>query len=117
MLAYGSSGMSTPVELRVGGQNYRVLASADEADLKRLADVVDARLRSLSAPGRQPSPQALVLAAIALAHDLEEERAARLRSEQRAKEMLRALLERVDAALNDGTPATPAPPPTAHPDH
>jgi len=100
--------MGTPVELRVGGQNYRVLASADEADLRRLADVVDARLRSLAAPGRQLSPQALVLAAIALAHDLEEERAARARVEARAKEMLQTLLTRVDAALTD----TPEPPPS-----
>jgi len=92
--------MSTPVELRVGGQNYRVLASANEADLKRLADVVDARLKSLSG-GRQPSPQALVLAAIALAHDLEEERALRKRVEQRAKDMLQTLLARVDAALDE----------------
>gem|GEM_PF-1934497 len=100
------SRMGTPVELRVGGQNYRVLASADEADLRRLADVVDARLRSLAAPGRQVSPQALVLAAIALAHDLEEERAARARVEERAKEMLQTLLTRVDAALAE-TPASP----------
>ena len=93
--------MGNPVELRVGGQNYRVVASADEADLQRLAGVVDARLRSLSQPNRQISPQALVLAAIALAHDLEEERAARRRAEDRSKQMLRALLQRIDAVLEE----------------
>ena len=97
--------MGNPVELRVGGQSYRVVASADEAELRRLAGLVDARLRSLSQPNRQISPQALLLAAIALAHDLEEERAARRRAEERSKQMLRALLQRIDAVLEEA-PAT-----------
>jgi len=92
--------MGTPVELRVGGQTYRVLASADASELRRLADIVDARLRSLTAPGRQVSSQALVLAAIALAHDLEEERGLRRRAEQRSQEMLQSVLTRVDAVLD-----------------
>ncbi|HTA91740.1 MAG TPA: cell division protein ZapA [Polyangiaceae bacterium] len=88
-----------PVELRVGGQTYRVLATAEEADLHRLADVVDDRLRKLTAPGRTVSPQSLLLAALSLAHDLEDERNRRIRSEQRAREMLSGLLSRIDAAL------------------
>jgi cell division protein ZapA len=96
--------MGTPVELRVGGQNYRVLASANEIELRRLADIVDARLRSLAGPGRQVSPQTLLLAALALAHDLEEERGERHKIEERSKEMLRSLLQRIDAALEDESP-------------
>jgi cell division protein ZapA len=88
-----------PVELRVGGQTYRVVATAEEADLHRLADVVDDRLRKLTAPGRSMSPQSLLLAAMSLAHDLEEERNRRVRSEHRAREMLSSLLARIDAAL------------------
>ena len=88
-----------PVELRVGGQTYRVVATAEEADLHRLADVVDERLRTLTAPGRSVSPQSLLLAALSLAHDLEDERSRRLRSEQRAREMLSSLVSRIDAAL------------------
>jgi cell division protein ZapA len=88
-----------PVELRVGGQTYRVIATAEEADLHRLADVVDQRLRKLTAPGRAVSPQTLLLAAISLAHDLEDERNQRVRSEQRAREMLNSLVSRIDAAL------------------
>jgi cell division protein ZapA len=88
-----------PVELRVGGQTYRVIATAEEADLHRLADVVDDRLRKLTAPGRAVSPQSLLLAALSLAHDLEDERNRRVRSEARAREMLSGLLARVDAAL------------------
>ena len=102
-----------PVELRVGGQTYRVVATAEEADLHRLADVVDERLRKLTAPGRSVSPQSLLLAALSLAHDLEDERSRRLRSEQRAREMLSSLVSRIDAALEADSAelsAVPAPP-------
>jgi cell division protein ZapA len=97
---YGRNRMAgTPVELKVGGQTYRVVASAEETELKRLADLVDARLRSMTAPGRPISPQALLLAAISLAHDLEEEKQKRLVLEARSKEMLRSVLARIDAAI------------------
>ena len=97
---YGRRRMAgTPVELKVGGQTYRVVASAEETELKRLADLVDARLRSMTAPGRPISPQALLLAAISLAHDLEEEKQKRLQLESRSKEMLRSVLARIDAAI------------------
>ena len=89
----------TPVDLKVGGQTYRVVASAEETELKRLADLVDARLRSMSAPGRPISPQSLLLAAISLAHDLEEEKRKRIQLEARSKEMLRSVLARIDAAI------------------
>lgn len=89
----------SPVDLKVGGQTYRVVASAEEAELKRLADLVDTRLRSMSAPGRPISPQSLLLAAISLAHDLEEEKRKRALVEARSKEMLRSVLARIDAAI------------------
>ncbi len=106
----------SPVELRVGGQTYRVVASAEEAELRRLADLVDARLRELTGPGRPISPQAMLLAAIALAHDLEEERERRRHVEARSRDMLTSLLERIDKVLEetndaasnqDGVPAAP----------
>jgi cell division protein ZapA len=89
----------SPVELKVGGQTYRVVASAEETELRRLADLVDTRLRSMSAPGRPISPQALLLAAISLAHDLEEEKHKRSLLEARSKEMLKSVLARIDAAI------------------
>jgi cell division protein ZapA len=101
-----------PVELRVGGQTYRVVATAEEADLHHLADVVDDRLRKLTAPGRTVSPQSLLLAALSLAHDLEDERNRRVQSEQRARDMLSALLARIDAALEADSAETAAPPPS-----
>jgi cell division protein ZapA len=109
-----------PVELKVGGQTYRVVASAEEPELRRLADLVDARLRSISTPGRPISPQSLLLAAISLAHDLEEEKRKRAQLEARSKEMLRGVLARIDAALEasdenqnadaDGERSEPPPP-------
>jgi len=92
----------SPVDLKVGGQTYRVVASAEETELRRLADLVDARLRSITPPGRAISPQSLLLAAISLAHDLEEERRKRQQVEARSKEMLRSVLSRIDAALDAG---------------
>lgn len=89
----------SPVELRVGGQTYRVVASAGEDELKRLAEHVDVRLRELAGPGRAIAPQSLLLAAISLAHDLEEERAKREALEVRSREMLRSVLQRIDDAL------------------
>jgi cell division protein ZapA len=101
-----------PVELRVGGQTYRVVATAEEAELHRLADVVDDRLRQLTAPGRSVSPQSLLLAAMSLAHDLEAERTRRVQSEQRAREMLSGLVTRIDAALEaDAAEQNLTPPP------
>lgn len=102
-----------PVELRVGGQTYRVVATAEEAELHRLADVVDDRLRQVTAPGRSVSPQSLLLAAMSLAHDLEEERARRVRSEQRAREALSGLVSRIDAALEADSAEQAATPPPA----
>ena len=104
-----------PVELRVGGQTYRVVASAPEDELMRLAAIVDGRLRDITGPGRAVAPQTLLLAAIALAHELEEERSRRVGLEQRSREMLRSVLERIDAALEASTeaPSEPGPQPEA----
>lgn len=90
----------------MGGQTYRVVASASEEDLRRLAAVVDARLRAITPPGRAVSPQALLLAAIALAHDLEEEKSRNSKLATRSREMLGSIMTRIDAAI--GTVGEPA---------
>jgi cell division protein ZapA len=87
------------VQLRVGGQSYRVVTSASDDELQRLAAVVDAKLSAVVPPGRPVSPQAMLLAAMALAHDLEEERARGAASAARARSAFGRMLERVDAAL------------------
>jgi len=89
------------VQLKLAGQTYRVVTSADETDLTRLARVVEDAIFSVTTPGRQPSPQAVVLAAITLAHELEQERARREQIETRHREMLTQLLTRIDRVLDE----------------
>jgi len=90
---------SRSVQLRVGGQTYRVVSSADEEELGRLAAVVDAKLAAVVPPGRAITPQALLLAAMALAHELEEERERGRATALLARDAVGRILERVEAAL------------------
>lgn len=107
------------VQLRIGGQSYRVVTSASDEELQRLAAVVDQKLATVVPPGRAVTPQAMLLAAMALAHDLEEERAradqqrSRVEAErmnaaaiaERARGAFGRMLERVDAALAHDSPS------------
>lgn len=103
------------VELRVGGRTYRVVASTAEDELHRLAGIVDDKLRDLG-PGHALNPQSVVLVAIALAHELEEERRRREDVERRSKEALQSLLRRVDDALTLATEEeSPSPELEQHP--
>jgi cell division protein ZapA len=88
-----------PVSLRIAGQSYKVVSSASEEELQRLAETVSAKVEELTPSGKSVAPQAVLLAAIALAHELEEERARRIFIERRAKDMLRRVLGRIDDAL------------------
>src|SRR6185369_4400311 len=97
------------VQLRVGGQTYRVVTSASEDELQRLAAVVDQKLATVVPPGRQITPQAMLLAAMALAHDLEEERARSTSAAQRARGAVGRMIERVDAALGAAGMMAPSP--------
>jgi cell division protein ZapA len=90
-----------PVQLRIGGQSYKVVSSADEEELQRLAGTVNAKVAELNPTGTTAAPQAVLLAAIALAHELEQERARRLAVERRTRDMLRRVLVRIDDALED----------------
>jgi cell division protein ZapA len=91
--------MSRTVDLRVAGQNYRVVSSAPEQELQRLAAVVNSKLTELAGKTRGSPPQALLLAAIALAHELETERGQRQLLERRTRDLLRRVLARIDDAL------------------
>jgi cell division protein ZapA len=88
------------VQLRVAGQSVKVVSSANEDELQRLADAVSAKVEELTPIGKGAAPQAVLLAAMALAHELEEERARRLDVERRARDMLRRVLVRIDDALD-----------------
>jgi cell division protein ZapA len=95
------------VQLRIGGQSYRVVSSASEEELHRLAAKVEAKMTDLVPPGKAIPPQALVLAALALAHDAETERGRRIALERRSRDMMRRVLVRVDSALDSGEPEQP----------
>jgi cell division protein ZapA len=88
-----------PVQLHIAGQRYKVVSSASEEELQRLASTVSEKVEELS-HGKSTSPQAVLLAAMALAHELEQERAQRIALERRARDMLRRLLVRIDDALD-----------------
>jgi cell division protein ZapA len=87
------------IQLRVAGQTYKVVSSADEEELRHLAALVDDRVGALVPKGRTVPANAILLAAIALAHDLEEERSKRSSLERRARDVLRRVLMRIDHAL------------------
>lgn len=91
--------MQRAVELQVGGQRYRVVSSASPEELERLARVVDDKLVSLVAPGRPMTPQAILLAALALAHDLEEERQRSASLAEDARSAVARLLGRLDETI------------------
>jgi cell division protein ZapA len=91
--------MRAPVTLNVGGQQYRVVASVPEDSLRRLAAVVDERIRAIVPRGKAVTPNAILLAAIALANEVEEERDKRDAIEKRSRDVLRRLLARIDEAL------------------
>jgi len=95
------------VQLRVAGQTHRVVTTASDVDLKRFVATIESKLSEVNPRGRALPPQALLLAALALVHDLEEERARSHRLETRAREALGRLVERIDAALSDEEDGAP----------
>jgi len=88
------------VVVTVGTREYKVVSSASEEELSRLAQTVSAKLAEVSPPGRPESPQALLLTALALAHDLEEERLRARSLERKSRDMLRRVLVRLDGVLD-----------------
>jgi len=103
-----------PVAIKIGGQTYRVRAQASEQELQRLAATVDSRLRQLPATSLgAASQQALLLVALSLAHELDNERAARKNLQRDTAELLQLLLDHVDRTLATAEAAIAAVPQTA----
>jgi hypothetical protein len=86
--------------ITVGGRTVLVRTSLAPSDLGRVAALVDEKFSTLSGstPKRAPADTWL-LVAMALAHDLVEERAASRARDGRTEEQLAALIARVDALL------------------
>lgn len=95
------------VELRIGGQSYRVVTSSPQDELQRLADLVETKLAEVGPKGRA-QPQAMLLAALALAHEVESERGRRETLERRTRDLLRRVLVRIDDALEPYEEDVPA---------
>ncbi len=89
------------IQLRVAGQTYKVMSTADEEELRHFATLVDDRVGELVPKGRAIPGNAILLAAIALAHDLEQERSLRHSLERKTRDVLRRVLMRIDHALED----------------
>jgi cell division protein ZapA len=77
----------------------RVVTSATDEELVSLAAMVDERLTAILKSGRPVTKQALALVAVALAHEVTEERQRARAIADRARTTLSRLLERVDGVL------------------
>jgi cell division protein ZapA len=97
------------VSLQIAGQTYKVVSTSSDDELARLAGVVTAKVAEVSPRGRPVPPQAMLLAAMSLAHELEEERSRRAALERKTRDVLRRVLMRIDDALEpDDDDAEPA---------
>ena len=86
------------IDLRIAGQSYRLVSSSPREELQHLAEMVEAKLAEIGPRGRA-QPQAILLAAMALAHEVEQERGRRDSLERRTRDLLRRVLVRIDDAL------------------
>jgi len=87
------------VELDVAGQTCRVVTTADPKELQALAKMVEDKLADVVQPGRPVDTRTMLLAAVALANDVREQRARAEAIASKAKTTLQGLLNRVDKAL------------------
>lgn len=95
------------IRVSVAGQQYKVLSNAEDGDVLRLASTVDAKVAEVTPRGRSVTPQSMLLAAMSLAHELEEERAKRELLERRTRDVLQRALVRIDDALEVGRGESP----------
>lgn len=89
------------VQLRLAGQSYRVVTTASDEELAHLLSVVEEKLAEVTPPGRMPAPNAMLLVALALVHELEEARERVRHVETKARELFERMLARIDAALDE----------------
>lgn len=91
------------IELRVGGHTYRVVSGGAPEEARRLAAIVDERITRVVPKGKTMTPeQAMLLAALSLAHDLVELEGAATSMSAELRQSLTRVLTRVDEVLGDG---------------
>lgn len=81
------------------------MTSASDAEIHGLEAIVNEKLATLVPPGRPLPSNALLLAAMALAHDLESSRAQARETASQAKLAFARVLGRVDALLEQTEPS------------
>jgi cell division protein ZapA len=96
------------VQLSIAGQSYKVVSSSPEEDLQRLASKVDAKMSEVLPRGKPSTANGVLLAAMALAHELEEEQVRRESLERRTRDVLRRALARIDDVLEKSDPGAQA---------
>lgn len=91
------------VTLEIAGARYKMTSDADEAHLKRLAEVVNERIAALgTTAARTASPaQMLAVVALGLADDLLSAEDQRGRLESLTRETVMKAIERIDRHLED----------------
>ena len=87
------------VEITIAGETCRVVTSADERELERLVGIVEQKLGEVLQQGRPLTTKAVLLTAIALAHELDTQRSRAEQIASKARKALEGLLARVDRAL------------------
>jgi cell division protein ZapA len=90
------------VELTVAGQRCRVVTTASDQELRVLAAMVEEKLAHVLPRGRPVTTQAMLLAAVALANDVREERARAEAIATHARTTLSRVLAHVEHALGEG---------------
>ena len=96
----GKGGVKRTVQIVLAGRRYRVVTTGTDDELAHLAGVVEKRAEAVSG-GKGVTPDSILLAAMAFAHEAEAERARAERVMDLARRGARDLLGRVDRVLGE----------------
>lgn len=97
--------MKRTVTLEIAGSRYRMASDADEDHLRRLADLVNARVEALGPRAARVATPAQLLAMVALdlADDLCTAESDLERVRERTRAAIAEAIARIDARLEEGT--------------
>lgn len=88
------------VVVKIFGEEYPISGSADSAEISRVADIVDSRMREVSSQGQiQARDKVAILAALSFASELSEYSDLIVDQEKGRSNRLSGLLQRLDVAL------------------
>lgn len=95
--------MKKTITLDIAGASYRMQVDADEAHLRRLADIVNQRVQALGpkAMQRATPAQLLVMVALGLADDWQAAESRARNVEDSTRRALASAIERIDRRLSE----------------